>query len=195
MSNLIDNSEPRDFFVWIDLNDIMVKNNYEIGSFFSMPESSDNDNLMFLPNPKHCGFISPFQGNLLRNYLAEYNLEISRRKYFKSYPSRLSALFLFENESGAHKYMRANPAHVSNRVLKKVKSEANFIRSKHDSCWIDFLRLPHSMDDDTIHNVCNSYWCGKIAVDAGLISLGKPWIREPLFEILYKGHVSFDKSY
>ena len=33
---------------------------------------------MFLPNPEFKSFLTPFQNNLLRNYIAEYNLEGSR---------------------------------------------------------------------------------------------------------------------
>jgi hypothetical protein len=69
-------------------------------SFFSVPRG--NDNLMFIPNPNFKGgFISPFQVNLLGNYMAECNLEIHRNMYFNSHPSRLNAVFLFENKDDA----------------------------------------------------------------------------------------------
>lgn len=195
MRNLSTDHERKEFFVWINLNDIMIKTNYEVGEFFSIPENNKKDNLMFLPNPNYGGFVSPFQGNLLRNYLAEYNLEISRRSYYSSYPSRLNALFLFEQEYEAKRYSLLNPDHIANRDLKKVISKNKYILSKHDANWIDFLRLPHSMDQETIHNVCKSYWEGEVVKDCNLVSLGKQWSKEPLFEILYQGNVSFDKSY
>lgn len=194
MSNLVKSSMKKEFYVWIDLNDLIVKNNYEVGFFTSSP-GDKVDNLMFVPNPNFSGSVSTFQGNLLRSYLAEYNLELCRKWYNDSYPSRLSAIFLFDTEDDAYKYKECNPLHVSNRILKRVKSKDKYVVSKHDSNWIDFLRLPHSMDVETINNACKSYWEGTTVNDCNLISLGKPWSREPIFEVLYYGITSFDKSY
>lgn len=195
ISNLVKSSVIKEFYVWINLEDLIVKHNYEIGFFTSSPRDNA-DNLMFVPNPNFKdGFISPFQDNLLRSYLAEYHLELRRKWSNDSYPSRLNAIFLFENEDDAYRYREYNPWHVANRILKKVKSKDKYVISKHDSSWVDFLRLPYSMDSETINNVCKSYWEGRKAKDCDLIHLGKSWSREPIFEVLYYGIVSFDKSY
>jgi hypothetical protein len=68
MADLIQSSEIKIFYVWVNPNDFMANNNSKANlSFFSVPRG--NDNLMFIPNPNFKGgFISPFQMNLLGNY-------------------------------------------------------------------------------------------------------------------------------
>jgi hypothetical protein len=48
-----------------------------IGTFTSVPSEPSVPSLMFLPNPEFRTFISSFQNNLLRSYIAEYYLELS----------------------------------------------------------------------------------------------------------------------
>ena len=86
-NNLFSSDKPRDFFVYIDPEDLLVRHQVGlIGSFTSMPADASAATLMFLPNPAFKTFISPFQNNLLRQYIAEYNLELSRQRYFAAYP-------------------------------------------------------------------------------------------------------------
>jgi hypothetical protein len=178
--------------VWINPNDFIANNNSKANqSFFSVPLG--NENLMFIPNPNFKGgFVSPFQVNLLGNYLAEYKLELHRNSYFSTHPSRLNAIFLFDNEKDAAKYRERNLDHVGNRVLKVAKSVGNYIYSKHDSSWIDFLRLPGWKDNETIFNTCNAYWEGKQLFDCELEHFGKKWIEDPIWEILFYGTISFN---
>src|SRR4051812_38830767 len=99
-NNLFTSSNEKNFYVWVNSKDIYANHNANmVGSFVSV--SNKEDNLMFLPNKNFSGYISPFQGNLLRSYLAEYNIESVRKEEFPTYPSRLVATFLFEDESEA----------------------------------------------------------------------------------------------
>jgi len=193
MADLIRSSENKTFYVLINPNDFIANNNSKTNqSFFSVPRGNDNDNLMFIPNPNFKGgFVSPFQVNLLGNYMAEYDLELHRNLYFNSYPSRLNAIFLFENEDEAAKYKERNLNHVGNRVLKAAKSVGEYVYSKHDSGWIDFLRLPGWKDSETIFNTCNAYWEGKQVSHCILQHFGKKWIEDPIWEILFTGTISF----
>ena len=87
MSNLFASEQERDFFVYVDPRDLLVRHQVGlIGSFNSMPSDPSAQTLMFLPNPEFKTFISPFHSNLLRNYIAEYNLELSRKSLFPDYP-------------------------------------------------------------------------------------------------------------
>jgi hypothetical protein len=194
MADLIKSSEVKIFCVWINPNDFMANHNSEaIRSFLSVPQGNANDNLMFVPNPHFKGgFVSPFQANLLGNYMAEYNLELHRNWYFNSHPSRLNAIFLFERKDDANKYRKRNFDHVGNRVLKAAKSVGSYVYSRHDSSWIDFLRLPGWKDKETIFNACNAYWEGKQVIDYGLEHFGKRWTEDPIREILFNGTISFD---
>lgn len=192
MKNFVHSSQPREFFLWIDLKrDMISKNNYKVGSFFSIPQNENQDNLMFLPNDKFNGFVSPFQANLLWNYEAEYNLEIHRRRYYSNYPSRLEAIFLFDNKETAKIYQKRHSNHVLKRELKKVKSCGNYILSNHDCGWIDFLKERGMKDNQTHFNVCKSYWEGINVIDTKLTHYGKPWSVKPIIEMLYLGEINF----
>lgn len=196
MANLTVSEKERDFFVYVNPKDWLIRHNLGlIGSFFSTPADDSNEVLMFLPNPRFKAFISPFQNHLLRNYSAEYNLEISRQKKFKDYPCRLQAIFLLENPDHARAYAALHPEHVKDRLLKKCKTTGKYSYSMHDSSWIDFLRLGHSMDDETLSDVGDGYWSGKLVAGNSLISMGKPWSQEPVMEVLFLGRIDFyDKS-
>lgn len=199
MSNLFKAKEEKIFYCWVDHDFFMADNNYKKGSFFSSDFAAEksgiktDDYLMFLPNPNHNNFISPFQYRLLNSYLAEYNLELSRKQYFKEYPGRLSAIFLFESETEANKYKERNFDHVGNRCLRKARSVFEYKYSIHDCSWIEFLRLSGNLDNKTIHNVCDSYWKGIRVEQCELMHADNKWTEEPIYEVLYSGRVDFIK--
>lgn len=148
---------------------------------------------MFLPNTNFSGFISPFQSNLLRSYQAEYNLEITRKKHFTEYPSRLASTFLFENEQEAMKYKKIHYFHVGDRILKVGKTVGNYIYSQHDLSWIDYLRSPLIIDEDTRNYILQSYWKGISVNDFKLPLMEKSLFAtaESNYEILYIGRIDF----
>lgn len=194
VNNLVVSSDTREFFVWVDMNKVVCKHNYEVaGGFCSIPYEDDADLLMFLPNPKFQGFVSIFQANLLWGYFAEYNLELSRRLYFPNYPSRLAAVFLFETEEESNRYQKRHPDHVGGRELKRVRTDGNYTFSRHDLNWVDFLRHEDSEDPETLDNVGKAYWSGASVQDCKLMSMGKPWSQERITEILLLGRVNFIK--
>jgi hypothetical protein len=145
-----------------------------------------------MPNPDFRDVpISPFSLGLIRPYLAEYHLETARAARFQSYPSRLSAMYLLGSKEDAEKYRDYNMSHVGNRELMRVATIGNYLVSEHDSSWIEFLRLGHSLDDETIHQVANAYWAGASVESCELSSMGKSWTRPPLREFLFEGAVNF----
>lgn len=196
MKNLFETTEEKVFYCWIDPNSFLSKHNFNVGAFTSsnLPPSEGEDHLMFLLNPNFSKVISPFQMNLLNSYLAEYNLELSRRAFFKRYPTRLASIFLFDSKEGAEKYKERNLELIKNRILVKGKSFGNYIYSKHDLSWIDFLRLWGSKDKETTDNICKSYWEGKTVKECKLIHFGKEWSQNPILEILFYGKINFDKE-
>jgi hypothetical protein len=66
-----------------------------------------------------------------------------------------------------------------------------YVYSLHDLCWIDFLRIDHSMDVDTLNYCWRAYWSGERVKDYPLQSMGQPWTAEPIFEALFYGRVNF----
>jgi hypothetical protein len=195
MNNMFQETEEKIFYLWLAPS-FLSQHNYKIGSFISSDFSpaEGDDHLMFLPNPKFSKWISPFQAGLLNSYLAEYNLELSRRYFYKNYPNRLTAIFLFDSEEEAIKYQKRNPEHVGKRTLVKCKPYGKCLFSKHDSSWIDFLRLGGSLDEEAIHNVCKSYWGGVCVKDCKLFHFGKEWSEDPIFEVLLYGRIDFIKE-
>ncbi len=195
MSNLFEEKEEKHFYCWVDHEFFLADHNYKNGSFFSLNLSSgeNNDYLMFIPNPNFNNLISPFQIRLLNSYRVEYNLELYRRQYLSNYPSRLAAVFLFETETEANKYRDRHFEHVGKRVLREVKTVNSFHYSKHDSSWIDFLRLDGTQETETIHNCSKCYWEGIAVKGCELEHFRSKWTEEPIFEILYYGRVNFIK--
>lgn len=193
MNNLIQDNKQKDFWVWIDPSNGFVRHSVEVlGRFSSNLDFEENEsNLMFIPNPKFKGSVSPFQHSMTNYYLADYHLEINREHYFKDHPSRLNSIFLLPSEEEAQKYKRHHMDHVANRILKKVKTIGNYQYSCHDSSWIDFMRLSDSLDDETIENITNSYWNGVNVSDCELKAKGNSWNQEPIIEVLYLGQVEF----
>jgi Protein of unknown function (DUF2441) len=191
VQNLFEGDKQRDFYVLIDPDNFLAINNMKVGSFTSLHPQPGLDNLLFLPNPLCTGFISPFQSNLLLKYLAEFNFEISRRRYFPQYPSRLEAVFLFETEEEVQKYISRFEKEVSSRILKKVKTVGSYHYSTHDSSWVDFCRLSGMKNPYTTDNLGKAYWSGEKVENCKLEHFGNPWSENPIFEVLYYGRVDF----
>lgn len=197
MRNLYKTEVSKDFYVWINPQNFLVRHQIQAtGSFFSGGNlESKETNLMFIPNPKFKGDITLFQLNIMQKYIVEYNFELSREAYFPQYPSRLNAIFLFHSEEEAQKYKERHFHHVSNRILKKVKSVGICLYSQHDSSWVDFMPLGHCMEKDSINNCCKIYWQGINVENCELQSLGNTWTQSPIIETLFLGRIEFyDRS-
>jgi len=182
-----------DYWVWINPDNWLVNHQISITGGFTSGglRNTGNSNLMFIPNPDFKSDITPFQFGIMREYLAEYNLELGRETYFADYPSRLNAIYLFDSEEEAYKYKEKQKQHVSGRILKRGHSVGPSVYSKHDSSWVDFLRLTHSTDATTISNVCQAYWNGTKVEDCELASMGNPWSQDVIFEVLFIGGLMF----
>ncbi|MCZ8253683.1 MAG: hypothetical protein O9318_14535 [Hylemonella sp.] len=192
-TNLHISEVPQDFWVWVNPSIWLVKHQITLtGSFTSAGSVGRGEsNLPFIPNPEFTGDVSPFSIGVSHHYTAEYNFEINRKHYFPEYPSRLNAIYLLRSESEAMEYKERHMSHVDGRVLKKVHTVGQYAYSIHDSSWVDFLRLPHSCDEQTIHDVTHAYWQGVNVADCQLRSMGTPWTESPIIEILYLGRIDF----
>lgn len=192
-TNLWIESQPREFWVWVDPNDWLVRHNITFtGAFFSVPSPPDSPTLMFVPNPAFKTFISPFQNNLVRHYAAEHNLELVRSRSFPTYPSRLECVFLLESQADAARYASQHAEHVAKRLLKRVTTEGGYKYSVHDASWVDFMRSGHSMDQPTLDSLGMAYWSGQRVEECQLQSMGKSWTRPYCPEVLFSGRVNFD---
>lgn len=192
-SNLYFDDSPKDFWVWVNPSSWLVIHHISLVGCFISAETADRgeSNLPLIPNPKFKGDVSPFFIGVTHHYTAEYNLEINRKHFFPNYPSRLNAIYLLRSEAEALAYKERHMGHVGGRVLKKVHPVGSHAYSTHDSSWVDFLRLNHSCDEQTIHDVTQAYWRGVNVVDCSLRPMGAPWSESPIVEVLYLGRIDF----
>lgn len=191
---LVLSSDVREFFVWVDPNDWMVKNNIGTvgGLGHTPPEHPDPNDLMFVFNPNHKqGMVSRFHVGVIGSYAAEYDLERFRFQFHPGLPSRLHAMYLFENRRDANLYRKSHKNHVQGRILKRCVTAGPYVYSHHDLAWIDFLRAGHSMDAETLNFCWRNYWAGHRSEEFKMTSMGKPWIAKSITEILFYGRVNF----
>jgi hypothetical protein len=192
VTNLFSSTDTVDFWVWVNPDNWLVHHQVTVtGGFSSGGFVTRKSNLAFIPNPDFIGDITPFQHGVMRNYLAEYNLELGRLTAFTNYPSRLNALYLFPSEDEALKYSQRHRWHVGDRILKKCKSVTPCTYSLHDCSWVDFMRLLHTLDPQSIDAAGKGYWSGRNVADCKLETLGKPWTQAPIREALFIGRVEF----
>lgn len=191
--NLLTSTKPVDFWVWVNPDNWLVRHQITVTGGFTSGGliESEKSNLMFIPNPEFRGELTPFLHGVMRDYMAEYNLELARLRSFNEYPSRLNAIYLFPNEEEAYKYSDRHKWHVGDRILKKCRSVSPCLYSVHDSSWVDFMRLAHSVDATSLEEIGKAYWSGGYVEQVRLKSLGQLWTRAPILEALFIGRVEF----
>lgn len=195
LSNFTASNKQREFYVFIDPTDFLTELTFKgTRSFTSGTLKTEPVVLPFLPNSQVKDFISPFVLNIIWNYNVECSLEFYRTQNSLSYPSRLKSIFLFESLEEAKRYLVRHKYHVANRLLKRCRTKGSYICSFHDSSWIDFLRLRHSIDERTSQFVCSNYWQGNLAENYELQSLNRPWKSEPIIEYILLGRVEFEDA-
>jgi hypothetical protein len=139
-------------------------------------------------------FSSPFNLSLpgdnfstVQNYFAEYHLEYHRQRLFREFPSRLHALLLFATRIDAENFRDKYPARVFGKQLVRARSRGAYVVSFHDSSWLDYLRLPHSLNLTTLNEVSDHYWSGKLVEEIGLTFMDQVWRETPIIEALFQG--------
>jgi hypothetical protein len=186
-TNLYRNNFDKDFFFWVNpKNHIIFTNISLIGFAFSnpVPVSNPEENLLFIPNPKFTGFITPYQNNIAKRMRAEYWLEIFRPP---EYPSRPNALFICNTEEDAIEYSSVHRDHTNGRVLISGVPDGENLYSIHDSGWFDFLCKDASLDVETAQLCAIEYWLGSKVCDCELELYGNPWTQRPTMEVLFYG--------
>ena len=123
----------------------------------------------------------------VQNYFAEYHLEYYRQRLYKHFPSRLHALLLFATRVDAENFRTKHPGRVYGKTLARARSAGPYTVSFHDSSWLDYLRLPHSLNLSTLDEVSNYYWKGMLVEEIGLRFMDQPWRETPVIEALFQG--------
>ncbi len=168
MDHLIRDSAPLELFAWLDPAaelpgwDILTGNPFGT----SLPED---------------------QFSTVQNYFAEYHLEYYRQRLYNAFPSRLHALLLFATRVDAENFHAKHPARVFGKTLVSARSTGPYVVSFHDSSWLDYLRLPHSLSLATLDEISNHYWKGALVEEIGLRFMNEPWWEPPVIEALFQG--------
>jgi hypothetical protein len=123
----------------------------------------------------------------VQNYFAEYHLEYFRQRRYNHFPSRLHALLLFATRTDAMTFRSKHPQRVFGKNISCATTEGAYICSFHDSSWLDYLRLPHSLSLNALDEVAEFYWSGKTVEEVGLTFMDEPWQEPPVIEALYQG--------
>lgn len=171
MDHLIKDSAPLELYAWLapdaDLPGWDVLTGNPFGT--SLPED---------------------QFTTVQNYFAEYHLEYYRQRLFDNFPSRLHAILLFATRIDAENFRAKHPGRVYGKHLVCVRSTGPYLVSFHDSSWLDYLRLPHSLSLETLDEVSNYYWKGALVEEVGLRFMNEPWWEQPVIEALYQGKLA-----
>ena len=71
----------------------------------------------------------------------------------------------------AETFRTKHPARIFGKALTAARSQGAYVCSFHDSSWLDYLRLPHSLNLSTLDEIANHYWKGALVEEVGLTFL------------------------
>ena len=150
----------------------------------------DDSYLQFIPNPDFKGVLSLFQFNVTAEYRLEYNLELARLAYYPNLPSRLSAIYVFDDMNEAQKAdNRYGWSHHSDLVkLRPVNPHLLCDYSRHDMEFVSMARGANITGEE-LDYMAKSYWEGKAC--EGMICRGMHFRSDPIWETLYDGALTF----
>jgi hypothetical protein len=168
MDHLIRASAPIELYAWLDPDAELP--GWDIFSSNPFSQSLPEDNF-----------------TTVRNYFAEYHLEFYRQRLYKEFPSRLHALLLFATRVDAENFRVKHPDQVFGKDLVPARSQGAYVVSFHDSSWLDYLRLPHSLNLATLDEVSKYYWSGRLVEEIGLTFMDNAWRETPVIEALFQG--------
>ncbi|MDS4016476.1 MAG: hypothetical protein RKP46_19270 [Candidatus Accumulibacter sp.] len=168
MKHLLRDSAPIELYAWLDADDELPGWDILLGNPFSKSLPED-------------------QFTTVQNYFAEYHLEYFRQRQYQHFPSRLHALLLFATRVDAETFRRKHPARVFGKLLVCARSKGTYRCSFHDSSWLDYLRLPHSLNLAMLDEVARHYWSGALVEEVGLTFMNERWHEPPVIEALFQG--------
>ena len=168
MNHLIRDSAPLELFAWLGPGEELP--GWDI--FKTNPFGKT------LPDDEFC---------VEQNYFAEYHLEYYRQRMFKQFPSRLHAQLLFATRIDAENFSAKQPVRTAGRMLVCARSTGDYVVSFHDSSWLDYLRLPHSLSHAMLDEVSAHYWDGDLVEESVVHFRDERWWEPPVIEALYQG--------
>lgn len=203
---------PEEFFIFVNQLHPQAAHNYRITHTFTSRfypllvteegrralDNGDVDPFPFVPNPKMYPDLSPFTVSAMNEYRIEWDAEQVRRHRFPLKPSRLSAIFAFEDEhaciEAANKY-RWPLEEVRRFKLKDPEGQARF--SKVNMEIVSLMRHVYPLaawGATDVYNIWAHYWSsgGELPVEIPDLRQGQAWRRlnsGVIWEWLIEGQV------
>ncbi|MBI3983763.1 hypothetical protein HY346_00500 [Candidatus Microgenomates bacterium] len=145
----------------------------------------------FIPDPNFKGVISLFQIGITKQYQIEYNLEVARRTLYPQFPSRFSAIFVFDDIEQARK---ADERHHWSRYsdlvkVKPIHPEILCTYSRHDMEMVSMARGEWSIVGEDLDRMVRGYWEGLEC--KGVEYRGVLHTSDPIWEVLFDGALAF----
>ena len=126
----------------------------------------------------------------VQNYFAEYHLEYYRQRLYGEFPSRLHASLFFATRVDAETFRARHTALTSGKQLVCARSVGDYVVSYHDASWLDYLRLPHSLNLATLDEIAGHYWGGTLAEEVSLRFHEERWREPAVIEALFVGQLA-----
>lgn len=177
MDNLIRDTATLELYAWLDEDANLPGWDILTGSPFGSTLSAVEGGA---PQPAD-------QFLAVQNYFAEYHLEYFRQRRYKQFPSRLHALLLFATRTDAETFYKKHTDRVWGKELVCARTKGAYVCSFHDSSWLDYLRLPHSLGLAALDEIADYYWSGALVEEVGLSFMDLPWREPPVIEALFQG--------
>jgi hypothetical protein len=156
------------------------------------------DFLPFTPNDEvSSAFMSPFTANAICNYRAEWDAEVTRRRWFPGAPSRLTAIFAFQRPEDCEQASRKHHWPLSEVRRFRITHVLRRIRVNMEIVSLARTAYARAMlDAHSIERLWRSYWSGIPRLSMDLPSLDarerETTTVETLWELLIDGRLDLD---
>jgi len=176
-SNLFRSNERRDFFIWVDLRDhVNVQEFLNFKILMPFPISPDIVYSTIRPQSRTI-FADSFISNLVSKLILECDLEETRKKSFRDYPSRLTSRFILDSLQDAKTYYEINKKFLDTRRLFKLQTVDKYVYSIHDEGHIQLWHaIIHPLNSQSYQQRLMDYWKGQ--------SVGETCFRNGLNQII-----------
>ncbi|QQR83068.1 hypothetical protein IPJ72_04595 [Candidatus Peregrinibacteria bacterium] len=206
-----ENPIPEYFYIFVNSNNIMATHNLKTGKCFISPNfanmSMDSDYsekyakgtlkyLPFSPCENDIKAFSPYLLTAINDYRIEYDAELTRFQNYPLYPSRLSAIYAFDNLETCKIVSKKYGWDLS--TVKKFKLEENPLSRviKVNMEIVSLCKLAYrtsSIDKKTIESIWHSYWKGDKDFQMELLTPTlnrKIYKVDNIFEFLIEGKLN-----
>ena len=201
---------PDEFYVFVNLNNMMTKHNLEFTKTFTsaifgqlsvtpdlLPKFLTNsiNYLPFIPNDESdFKVISMFNNSITSDYRIEYNCELFRKRFYPHFPSRLSCIYAFGDFKDCEIVSKKYGWNLSTVMkFKLIDNPLNRV-VKVNMEIISLGRYANNVsiiDKDSQNDIWESYWngSGNIKMELPTLNGRKEFESSEIWEYLIEGQL------